>query len=74
MCSGEACQGPAPTPPPIAPSPANRPNGEGNVKAKACPKGKVAKGDKCLKKKKHKKHSGKKHHGKKAAHKRGGGK
>jgi hypothetical protein len=77
ICTGEACQAPASASPASTPtSPANRPNGEGNVRPKVCPKGKILKGEKCVKKKKkkHKKHSGKKHHGKKAAHKQGGGK
>jgi hypothetical protein len=74
VCTGEACQ-PNPTPAsPNPPSPANSPNGDGNVKpSKPCPKGKVRnKKGKCVKKPK--KHSGKKHHGKKAGHKQGGGK
>jgi hypothetical protein len=74
-CSGETCQPPAPTPPVTSPSPANQPNGSGNVKP--CPKNKVAKGNKCVKKP-HKKHSGKKHSPKKnkrtASHGRGGNK
>jgi hypothetical protein len=70
-CSGEACQ-PPPSPSSPAPiSPANKPNGEGNVTPKHCPKGKIVKGDKCVKK--HgKKHHKKKH--KKAGHNRGGSK
>lgn len=74
ICTGEKCQ-PDPVPAlPTPPSPANTPNGEGNVKpSKPCPKGKVRKKNgKCVKKPK--KHSSKKHHGKKAGHKQGGGK
>jgi hypothetical protein len=72
-CSGEACQA-ASSGPPVVPAPATTqpPADPGNVKPKTCPKGKVVKGSKCVKKPK--KHSGKKHHGKKAAPKRGGGK
>ncbi len=71
-CSGEVCQPQAPGPSgaqtPITTGP---PADPGNLKRRACPKGKVLKGGKCVKKKS-KKHHGKKHHGKKAAHKRGG--
>jgi hypothetical protein len=76
-CSGAggACQSHVPAPAPVpAPVTAQPPADPGNVVPKACPKGKVAKGNKCVKKKKHKKHSGKKNHGKKASHKQGGGK
>jgi hypothetical protein len=71
---GEACQR-SPSGPPAAPAfaTAQQPADPGNVKLKTCPKSKVVKGNKCVKKK-HKKHSGKKHHSKKAAHKQGGGK
>jgi hypothetical protein len=76
-CSGEACQ-PSPSAPPAIPTPATGqlPADPGNVRPKACLKGKVAKGKKCVRKKKHKKHSGSgtRRHGKKAAHKPGGGK
>ncbi len=75
ICTGEKCQ-PEPTPlSPNPPSPANQPNGEGNVKPlKPCLKGKVRnKKGKCVKKP-HQKHSGKKHHGKKHSHQQGGGK
>jgi hypothetical protein len=74
-CSGAggACQshspGPVPSP---APATAQPPDDPGNVQP--CPKGKVRKGNKCVKKKKPKKHSGKKNHGKKASHMQGGGK
>lgn len=74
-CSGAggACQAHAPSPGPAPAPTTTQPLIEpGNVKPKVCLKGKVVKGDKCVKKKK--KHSGKKHHGKKAHHKRGGGK
>ena len=73
VCSGEdgACQLHSSSPPSSPPSPANLPGGEGNVKP--CPKGKVAKGDKCVKKKaKHHKKSHKKN--KRAGHNRGGSK
>jgi hypothetical protein len=69
-CSGEACQPPPPASPPTPDSPASRPNGEGNLKPKTCPKGKVVKANKCVKKA-HKKHH-KKSHGKKASRNRGG--
>jgi hypothetical protein len=72
-CSGETCQPAASTPPATPTSPANLPNGEGNVKP--CPKNKVAKGNKCIKKS-HGKHHKKK--GKRKAHRtrhdRGGSK
>jgi hypothetical protein len=70
-CSGEGCQSAA-SGPPASPAPVTgqSPADPGNIKP--CPKAKVAKGNKCVKK--HKKHSGKKHHGKKAGHKQGGGK
>jgi hypothetical protein len=58
-CSEEACQ-PSAAGPPVAPTPAtNGPGGEGNVKPRSCPKGKVRKGEKCVKKanKQHKKSS-----------------
>ncbi len=77
-CSGAAgaCQfhspGPAPTPVPATGQP---PADPGNVVPKHCRKGKIPKGERCVKKPK--KHAGKKHHAKK--HKRansnsGGGK
>lgn len=75
-CSGAGgtCQshspGTAPAPAPATAQPLADP---GNVKPKTCPKRRVLKGNRCVKKK-HKKHSGKKNHGKKAAHKRGSGK
>jgi hypothetical protein len=71
-CSGEACQPGAPDPPVFKPlgsqgaSPGNPPL------SKSCPKGKIRKHGKCVKKPK--KQHGKKHHGKKAGQKRGGGK
>jgi hypothetical protein len=81
-CAGETCQPPTSASPSSSASPANHPNGEGNLKPKTCPKGKVLKGKKCVKKhqKKHKtKHHKKnhhRHHGKKqkrtASHGRGG--
>ncbi len=74
ICTGEDCQPPA-SGPLAAPTPATAqpPADPGNVKFKTCPKGKVVKGNKCVRKPR-KKHSGKKHHGKKASHKQGGGK
>jgi hypothetical protein len=72
-CSGEACQATPTSSSSTAPSPANRLGGEGNPKPKVCPKGKVVKGDKCMKKqpkknkgkhhKHHKHHKGKHHKG-----------
>jgi hypothetical protein len=72
-CSGEACQPPVAGPPAV-PAPA-APNPQGNVKLKLCPKGKVAKGEKCVKKARNK-HSKKKAKGqsKRANHNRGGSK
>ena len=72
-CSGESCQPPAPAPPSLR-NPGSTQAGPGNpIKSKPCPKGKVRKHGKCVKKPS-KKHSGKKHHSKKASHKQGGGK
>jgi hypothetical protein len=76
-CSGEACQPPASgrvaAPAPVTVQP---PADPGNVKPKTCPKGKIRKHNKCVKKNKkhHKKHPAKKHRSKKAGHKQGGGK
>jgi hypothetical protein len=71
-CSGEACQ-PVATPAPAKVAPGSAQPGPGKPpQPKPCPKGKVKKHGKCVKKPK--KHSGKKHHGKKASHKQGGGK
>ena len=70
-CSGEACQPSQSLSQPASTSPANQPNGEGNVKPKKCAKGKVIKGGKCVKKP-NKKHHKKAH--KKAGHNRGGSK
>ena len=73
VCSGEACQ-PPPSSPPASKPLGSQSAGSGNpIPPKPCPKGKVRKRGKCVKKT-HKKHSEKKHHGKKASHKRGGGK
>jgi len=86
-CSGESCQPPAAAPPKPK-YPETEKLGEGNpTQPKGCPRGKVRKGGKCVKKpkrckvgkhgkcvKKPEKHSGKKHHGKKAGHSQGGGK
>ena len=78
-CAGDAgaCQSQSPQPAP-APTPGTAlpPADPGNVVPKHCRKGKILKGDRCVKKP-HKKHSAKKHHSKK--HKRansnsGGGK
>ncbi len=67
-CVGEACQGAA-SPQPAAKSPASSVTGPGNPPAaRPCPKGKVKKHGKCVKKKSS--HGGKKHHPKK--HKRAG--
>ncbi len=74
-CSGAAgdCQShssnPAPTPAPES----ERAAGKGNVVPKHCPKGKVLRKGRCVKRQ-GKKHPGKKHHSKKASHSRGGGK
>ncbi len=71
-CSGETCR-PSPSNPPTPPAPttAQPPAEPGNVKA--CPKGKVKKHGKCVKKPR-RKQGAKKSHGKKAGHKQGGGK
>ncbi len=74
-CSGEACQPSSSPSPSTSPTVTNGPNGEGNVKPKVCPKGKVVKGNKCVKKPKKKHHKKKgKGHGKRASHNRGGSK
>ncbi len=67
-CTGESCQ-PSASSPPVATTPAtNRPAAEpGNVKPKTCPKGKVEKHGKCVKKTP-KKHSGGKHQHQKKKH------
>jgi hypothetical protein len=68
-CSGETCQSPGSSPPIAPASQANRPKPDDNFKP--CPKGKVAKGNKCVKKahgKHHKKGKGKAHQ---AGHNRG---
>jgi hypothetical protein len=62
--AGGACQTHSPSPLP-APDPATGQPGEGNVKH--CPKNKVAKGKRCVKKP-HRKDSAKRRHGKKASH------
>jgi hypothetical protein len=74
-CSGEACQGGAVSRPPSSPPLASEGASSGNPapqQVKKCPKGKVKKRGKCVKKPK--KHKAKKHGGKKASHKKGGGK
>jgi hypothetical protein len=72
-CSGEGCQAPV-VPPPPPPAPEGRASdnpGAGNPKPpKSCPKGKVRRRGKCVKKPS-KKHGAKKHHSKKQ-HKRSG--
>jgi hypothetical protein len=71
-CSDEQCQ-PDPTPPPPKKQPNSVLPGPGNPPLrKSCPKGKVRKRGRCVKKAR--KHSGKKQRGKPAAHNRGGGK
>ena len=74
-CSGEACQ----PPPPVSPPHADlaEPTGltaRATSNPRPCPKGKVAKGNKCVKKKKQTKRHKHKKPGKKAAPKQGGGK
>jgi hypothetical protein len=73
VCSGEGCQPPVSPPPPATPRASEQPGPGNPAQPKPCPKGKVRKHGKCVKKSS-KKHSGKKHHGKKAGHKQGGGK
>jgi hypothetical protein len=71
-CSGEGCRPPA-SPSSAPKSLASQGAGPGNpTPPKGCPKGKIKKHGKCVRKAK--KHSGKKSHGKKAGHNRGGGK
>jgi Tol biopolymer transport system component len=73
-CTDEGCKAP-PSDQPITPTPATSqpPADPGNVKP--CPKGKIAKGNKCVKKSHGKHHKKKgKGHSKKASHKQGGGK
>ncbi len=73
-CSGEACQ-PEPTSPPVPRSLASQGAGPGNPPPpKACPKGKVAKGNRCVKKPRKKHHRKGKSHAKRASHDRGGSK
>ena len=60
-CSGEACQPPA-SGSPASPAPATGQPAAGSGNVKPCPKGKVAKGGKCVKKP-HKKHHKKKSKG-----------
>jgi hypothetical protein len=65
VCSGEACQGPSPSPVGL-PNPATdrAPAPEGKQRPKSCPKGKVAKKGHCVKKKPKKaKRAAKSHHG-----------
>ena len=71
-CVTEACLPPSSASPSTPTSPANQAGGEGNVTPRTCLKGKVLKGDKCVKKKKNKKPKKKKK--KKANNKRGGSK
>ncbi len=74
-CAGEACQAPL-SGSPAVPSAATASRGsDGNVQSKRCPKGKVARGDKCVTaphKKPHKKKG--KRNVKRASHNRGGSK
>jgi hypothetical protein len=71
-CSGEACQGSVSGPPSSRP-PSTEGTGPGNPSPpRPCPKGKVRKHGKCVKKPG--KHSSKQHHGNKGSHNRGGGK
>jgi hypothetical protein len=72
-CSGESCQ-PGASASPVPRSLESKTPGSGNPKPlPKCPKNKVRKHNKCVKKPA-KKHSGKKHHGKKAGHSKGGSK
>jgi hypothetical protein len=73
-CVGEICQPPVSEVPAVpVPTTSQTPADPGNVVAKKCPKGKVLKGEKCVKKKKNKKKNKKKKK-KKAGNKRGGSK
>jgi hypothetical protein len=72
-CQGEACQNPAP-PPPVDPAPASSSfHGPGDVREKPrlkrCPKGKVRKHGKCVKK--HRAGKKKRHGQRKAGHEKG---
>jgi hypothetical protein len=76
LCEGDACH-PAPTAPDHPTPPTSTSLGAGNPKFKSCPKGKVRKAARCVKKSQAKKHHKKKHHGKKqkeTSHNRGGAK
>jgi hypothetical protein len=68
-CLGEECQGPAPEPPIPAKPSTNGPPGNGNPRpVLRCPKGKVKRHGRCVRK------HPRKHHRNRAAHKNGGGK
>ena len=73
ICSGETCQpepGESPTPRPLG----SQGTGPGNPPTpKSCPRGKVKRHGKCVKKPS-RKHSSSRDHGKRANHKQGGGK
>ena len=72
-CAGESCQA-DPSIPPVSQAPSSQRPGSGNPRQpKPCPKGKVRKRGKCVKKGGKRSH-GNKSHEKKATHKRGGGK
>jgi hypothetical protein len=76
-CQGDACQGPAPAAPavPAPGTPGYEGPGNPGPASHGCPKGKVRKGGKCVKKKHRKKHARHRHHkkGRNANHARRGG-
>ena len=62
LCEGEACK-PAAAPPPSPPSPATPSfQGPGNVTERKCPKGKVRRHGRCVRKHHHHKHNHKRRH------------
>jgi hypothetical protein len=71
-CSGESCQPPAPTPPSLRGPGSGQPSSGNPPQPKPCPKGKVRKHGKCVKK--HTKGQKHKKSHKKAGHNRGGSK
>jgi hypothetical protein len=74
-CSGEACQSPAPTPPTLKSPGSGQPSSGNPTQPKPCPKGKIRKHGKCVKKSTKKHHHNKSHKNKRtASHGRGGNK
>jgi hypothetical protein len=74
-CSGETCQPPVSAPPPAKPRASERPGSGNPTQPKPCPKGKVRKHGKCVKKSSKKHHHSKSHKNKRtASHGRGGNK